>query len=112
MNALTCPKQTTKAWLDHAIRAACDGIAPSWPLDCLIAVNPYWQHTHSPFAEVAANLAQLAGSPMTLPLSYYRTRWQNGQSSRSTWRAPSRNRVATSRWRPCWPPCSRRIKRR
>ncbi|GAA4503580.1 DUF2309 domain-containing protein [Pseudaeromonas paramecii] len=79
MNALTCPKQTTKAWLDHAIRAACDGIAPNWPLDRLIAVNPYWQHTHSPFAEVAANLAQLAGSPMTLPLSYYRTRWQNGQ---------------------------------
>ena len=61
-----------------AINAACDSIAPTWPLDRMIAVNPYWQHIGQSFENTAGALAQIAGSPMTMPLSYYRAHWQAG----------------------------------
>ncbi|HEY9033441.1 MAG TPA: putative inorganic carbon transporter subunit DabA, partial [Pseudomonadales bacterium] len=61
-----------------AINAACDSIAPTWPLDRMIAVNPYWQRIGQSFENTAGALAQIAGSPMTMPLSYYRAHWQAG----------------------------------
>ncbi|QSP95095.1 DUF2309 domain-containing protein [Marinobacter salinisoli] len=62
----------------EAIQHACDSIAPTWPLDRMIAVNPYWQQVHQPFSEVAATLDRLAGSPMAMPMRYYRNLWQAG----------------------------------
>ncbi|MDX1696246.1 MAG: putative inorganic carbon transporter subunit DabA, partial [Ketobacteraceae bacterium] len=61
-----------------AIKAACATVAPTWPLDRMIAVNPYWERKHQHFDEVARDLAQLAGSPLTMPLAYYKERWQAG----------------------------------
>ncbi|MDP5292079.1 DUF2309 domain-containing protein [Oceanimonas sp. CHS3-5] len=65
--------------VDAAIHAACAQIAPTWPLDRMIAVNPYWSMVERPFAEVAEQQARLAGSPMAMPLDYYRTLWQDGR---------------------------------
>lgn len=59
----------------RAAREACDAIAPNWPLDRSIAVSPYWNLRDRSFAEAAEELALLAGSPMTMPLSYYREKW-------------------------------------
>lgn len=67
--------------LQNAIASAVDSIAPSWPLDRMIAVNPYWGRIHQPFEQAAAALANTAGSPMTLPLSYYREVWGRGEIS-------------------------------
>jgi uncharacterized protein YbcC (UPF0753/DUF2309 family) len=67
--------------LHDAIASAVDSIAPSWPLDRMIAVNPYWGRIQQPFQEVAAALANMAGSPMTLPLDYYRAVWRKGEIS-------------------------------
>jgi len=67
--------------LHDAIAAAVDSIAPSWPLDRMIAVNPYWGRIHQSFDEAAAALANIAGSPMTLPPSYYREAWDKGEIS-------------------------------
>jgi hypothetical protein len=64
--------------LHGAIAAAVESVAPNWPLDRMIAVNPYWERIHQPFTEVAASLAQVAGSPMTLPLHAYREAWEQG----------------------------------
>ncbi|WNJ96895.1 DUF2309 domain-containing protein [Vibrio ruber] len=64
--------------LNAAIETACDSIAPNWPLDRMIAVNPYWSWIDRSFSEVAHHLAQFAGSPMAMPLDYYRERWENG----------------------------------
>ncbi|MDW6091186.1 DUF2309 domain-containing protein [Vibrio rhizosphaerae] len=78
MTALSRDEINPATMLNHAIEAACDSIAPNWPLDRMIAVNPYWSWIDRPFSEVAHHLAQFAGSPMAMPLAYYRERWENG----------------------------------
>lgn len=60
--------------LAAAIDEACARIAPSWPLDRLIAVNPYWGFVGQPIDEVSARLGSLAGSSLTMPRAWYRTR--------------------------------------
>jgi hypothetical protein len=67
--------------LQHAIALAADSIAPTWPLDQMIAVNPYWGRIHQPFEEVAAAMSSIAGSPMTWPLEEYAAAWQRGEIS-------------------------------
>jgi uncharacterized protein YbcC (UPF0753/DUF2309 family) len=64
--------------LRPVIDAACARIAPTWPLDRFIAVNPYWGQLERPIAAAAASLATLAGSPMLMPRSWYREQWQAG----------------------------------
>lgn len=70
------------AELDQAIAIACQRIAPSWPLDRMIAVSPYWHQIDRPFSQIAKEQADLAGSPMSLPLHFYRQRWQAQQIQR------------------------------
>lgn len=49
------------AALNPAIESACSRMAPTWPLDRFIAVNPLWGHIERPLPEVAATLAGLTG---------------------------------------------------
>lgn len=82
MNAsLQSSNLNENAALERAIAEAVACIAPSWPLDRLIAVNPYWGRVSQPFEAAAADLARLAGSPLTASLSDYRAAWQNGDIS-------------------------------
>lgn len=46
--------------------AATEQVAPNWPLDQMIAVNPYWPLRRQPIAEVAAQL-QLTSQIQLLP---------------------------------------------
>lgn len=62
--------------LQQAVRQACQRIAPSWPLDKAIAVNPWWQLRHQTMADVAANLAALGRVNCLMPQAYYRALWQ------------------------------------
>ena len=64
--------------LHDAIKRATGSIAPTWPLDRMIAVNPYWEQISHHFNQVADRQSRLAGSAMTLPLSYYQKRWIDG----------------------------------
>jgi len=57
--------------LKTAMRVASKKIAPVWPLENFVAVNPYLGLVDKPFAEVANNLALADGVEMTLPKSYY-----------------------------------------
>ena len=68
-----------RAALAAAIDAATDSIAPTWPLDRMIAVNPYWGHIGHSFAASAETLARLGGSPLTLPMADYREAWLSGE---------------------------------
>ncbi|TAG32736.1 MAG: DUF2309 domain-containing protein [Polaromonas sp.] len=68
--------------LDAAIDAACARIAPTWPLDRFIAVNPYWGQLERPIAAAAAQLAGLSGSPMLMPRHWYKQRFEAGQIAR------------------------------
>ena len=72
----------TAAALRPAIDQACAHIAPTWPLDRFIAVNPYWGHLERPIAAAAAQLAALSGSPMLMSRDGFRQQWQAGHVGR------------------------------
>ena len=67
------------AGLRSAIEAACNTVAPTWPLDQFIAVNPYWGRIDQPFETVSRTLIRLAGSRLQMPLAFYRGAWNNGE---------------------------------
>ena len=62
-----------------AIDAACERIAPTWPLDRFIAVNPYWGWRRSPIGEAAARLGAFAGTTLTMPRAWFREEWNAGR---------------------------------
>lgn len=55
-----------------SLTAACARIAPAWPLDQLIAVNPWWPLVDQPMPEVAARLAALGGVRCLMSIDHYR----------------------------------------
>jgi hypothetical protein len=62
-----------------AIAQACDRIAPTWPLDQFIAVNPYWGWVGSTAPQAAAALGALAGTRLTLSRVDFAKHWRAGQ---------------------------------
>lgn len=64
--------------LKTAVDAVCASVAPNWPLDRMIAVNPYWGMVDKSFATTHRRLASLGGSSLFMPLSYYREQWEKG----------------------------------
>ncbi len=58
---------------------ACARIAPTWPLDRFIALNPFWPLTHKPLAEVAGELAALSGARLLMPRKWYAQEWRAGR---------------------------------
>ncbi|BBP44134.1 YbcC family protein [Thiosulfativibrio zosterae] len=58
-----------------ALQEACDFIAPTWPLDQWIAVNPWWELRDKPIQEVAAQLAALAQVQALPSKSYFEPLW-------------------------------------
>jgi len=79
VNACVMPTLSEPEALHSAVVAAIESIAPTWPLDRMIAVNPYWGRMHQTFEAAAMDLANIAGSAMTLPLGEYREAWRRGE---------------------------------
>lgn len=77
------PRTTDDQVVDPALRrdveSACDRIAPTWPLDRFIAVNPYWGWRAVPIDDAAARLEVLAGSPLTMPRAWYAEERRTGR---------------------------------
>jgi uncharacterized protein YbcC (UPF0753/DUF2309 family) len=65
--------------LKEAAERACARIAPSWPLDRFIAVNPFWSRTDRPFSKVAGDLAALSGARLLMPRSWYAQEQREGR---------------------------------
>lgn len=61
-----------------AVEGACSRIAPTWPLDQFVAVNPYWGYLSEPIRTVADRIESYSGSRMVMPRSFYRTQWKQG----------------------------------
>ncbi len=77
----TMPRSAPRAVADDTLRAvdvACARIAPAWPLDRLIAVNPWWGYVDHPIEEAAAELAALGGVRLTMPRAWFRARHAAG----------------------------------
>ncbi|MGE5332216.1 MAG: putative inorganic carbon transporter subunit DabA, partial [Nitrospirota bacterium] len=68
--------------LTQDIDRACARIAPTWPLDQFIAVNPYWGWVDQPMPQAAAALEALGGTRLTLPRSWFAAQWQAGHLQR------------------------------
>jgi uncharacterized protein YbcC (UPF0753/DUF2309 family) len=60
---------------DAAVRA----VPPVWPLASSVAVNPYLGQTGETLAEAGARLARVAGTPVTMPRSWYAARIADGR---------------------------------
>ncbi len=60
----------------NAIDLAAEKIAPSWPLDQSIAVNPWWKLRNMDMTETAAKLGFLGNVRMLMPKDYYQSLWQ------------------------------------
>jgi uncharacterized protein YbcC (UPF0753/DUF2309 family) len=65
--------------LDGIVDRACSRIAPTWPLDRFIAVNPLWGFVDEALPRVSARLASLSGSRFVMPRSWYREQWEAGR---------------------------------
>jgi uncharacterized protein YbcC (UPF0753/DUF2309 family) len=65
--------------LRDAAERACSRIAPCWPLDRFIAVNPFWKRTDQPFPKVAGELAALSGARLLMPRVWYAEEWRSGR---------------------------------
>ena len=62
-----------------ALRRACDKIAPAWPLENFVTVNPYLGLKDQSFEEAADTLAKTAGVRTTLSASYYLDAFEAGR---------------------------------
>ncbi|MBX7081461.1 MAG: DUF2309 domain-containing protein [Nannocystaceae bacterium] len=62
-----------------AVRAACARIAPSWPLDRFIAVNPWWNLVDRPLPELASTLRSLSGAELLMPRAWFREAYREGR---------------------------------
>ncbi len=64
------------------LRKASKKIAPLWPLESFVAVNPYLGLIEKSFENVALDLAVAGGIQMTLPTSFYLQKIQEGKLKR------------------------------
>jgi uncharacterized protein YbcC (UPF0753/DUF2309 family) len=65
--------------VETACQSACDSIAPVWPLDRSIAVNPHWGRISSDVRTVAARLAVLGGIQVFPSRKYIQNAWSTGR---------------------------------
>jgi uncharacterized protein YbcC (UPF0753/DUF2309 family) len=65
--------------IEDACAQACRAIAPAWPLDRSIAVNPHWERVDRPVREVAARMAVLGDVRVCAPREMARDAWQAGR---------------------------------
>ncbi len=64
--------------LAEAANKAARAIPPVWPLASSVAVNPFLGQTGDDLAHVAARLARVAGTSVTMPRQYYLNRIEAG----------------------------------
>ena len=76
------------------IATAAARVAPTWPLDEFIAVNPYWGWVGRPMPEAAAALGTLAGTRLTMPREWFREQWTAGHLLRRHLHAAAAQEVA------------------
>jgi uncharacterized protein YbcC (UPF0753/DUF2309 family) len=71
------------AEIEQACQRACQAIAPTWPLDRAIAINPHWSHISMPVRRVAARMAVLGGIQVFPPRARQLSAWREGRISRA-----------------------------
>jgi len=80
--ALSAGGDTASTRLAARIQAACERIAPVWPLDRFVAVNPFHGLRDQSFPEAAAILERVAGARLYAPRTELRAAFESGQITR------------------------------
>ena len=75
--------EATHASIERACSQACQAIAPAWPLDRAIAVNPHWSRISMPVRRVAARMAVLGGIQVFPPRDQQLRAWREGRIAAS-----------------------------
>ena len=76
---LTSHKKIQQESLQEVLRQARKKIAPVWPLENFVAVNPYLGLSDQHFDTAAQHLARISDSQMTLPTSFYLKKIKEGK---------------------------------
>ena len=71
----TAVAENTEQLFDRVIHR----IAPVWPLDSFVAVNPYWGFADQPFSNVVAQLQGTVGERVIMDRRWYADLLQNGK---------------------------------
>ncbi len=73
-------------YAEEKLNIAAKKIAPVWPLENFVAVNPYMALIDSSFGEAAKLLCQTGGSEMTMSVSYYEEKFIAGEFTNADWK--------------------------
>jgi uncharacterized protein YbcC (UPF0753/DUF2309 family) len=73
------PSTAPDATLATAIAEACRRIAPLWPLESSVAVNPFLGFADRPFAQAAHRVRSVTGARTTMPRGWYREPLRSGR---------------------------------
>ncbi|MEY2923939.1 MAG: hypothetical protein RLZZ337_479, partial [Bacteroidota bacterium] len=76
---LTSTSSLKEMKLETIARDACKKIAPVWPLENFVAVNPYMGFSNEKFDNTAQKLAAIGGVQMTLPTTFYTNKIAEGK---------------------------------
>ncbi|MEL6537639.1 MAG: putative inorganic carbon transporter subunit DabA, partial [Bacteroidota bacterium] len=69
--------------LKTSLEKAAKKIAPLWPLESFVAVNPYLGMSHLTFQQAAQRLDKVGGGHMTLPTEFYLRALENDEVRRA-----------------------------
>lgn len=72
-------KDRAGRWTDEAVDRVCARFAPFWPLDAMVATNPYLGFVGQHFDSAAEYLRRIAGQPMTMPREWFREQIDAGR---------------------------------
>ena len=72
----------TEADPRQILALACAKIAPLWPLENFVAVNPYHHFADHSLAGVADRMAKVAGARTAMPIAYYLDALEQGRFTR------------------------------
>ncbi len=88
------------AALIEAARSACQRIAPLWPLQSFVAVNPFVGLSELPFVHACDLLRRVAQGGMQMPLAFYRDKYAAGEITDADLQAAltEGGRVLHGRW--------------
>ena len=73
------PRPPTDPCIEQACEQACQAIAPAWPLDRAIAVNPHWSRLGMPVRRVAARMRVLGHIQVFPPRDQQQRAWNEGR---------------------------------
>lgn len=76
---VTQPDPVLAATFSEQVEQACSRVAPLWPLQNFVAVNPFVGLADRHFLEAAELMPRVAHGAMMMPLSYYQAEWESGK---------------------------------